>query len=375
MNNRSDAKKIADRDEIANASSVKEAGCNDAADREKIANASSTMEAGYDDYEEKSMPNLSAAFHDKYEEMVLEDIPDLWARIEVSLPEKHVETTSSNVVVMHSVNSDAQTQNMQTTKTGNSDAQVANAKPVNVQKTKNAKIRMWSGILAACACVAICIPAIIFAQKNGLFRNQTISNSESLVADEAVDKGTEEDGTQNNFFQSLHGEDAGSTVDFAPAEDMSGAEIMEEAACEAAESENGTGIADDMTEESNSVPCDDITEECDDATYDDMTEGDADVVPDYIYYDGNQILDKADYTVEELHYENDVLISMVVRGEQNRRYVIIPTEGRLVIEQDDGVRTIGYVNLPEDFAEGDVLTMKLYDATALTGSFFLFKLY
>ena len=106
-----------------------------------------------------------------------------------------------------------------------------------------------------------------------------------------------------------------------------------------------------------------------------MTEGDADVVPDYIYYDGNQILDKADYTVEELHYENDVLISMVVRGEQNRRYVIIPTEGRLVIEQDDGVRTIGYVNLPEDFAEGDVLTMKLYDATALTGSFFLFKLY
>lgn len=357
MNNRSDVKKIADRDEIANASSVKEAGCNDAADREKFANASSTMEAGYDDYEEKSMPNLSAAFHDKYEEMVLEDIPDLWARIEVSLPEKHVETTSSNVVVMHSVNSDAQTQNMRTSKTGNT------------------KIRMWSGILAACACVAICIPAIIFAQKNGLFRNQTISNSESLVADEAVDKGTEEDRTQNNFFQSLHGEDAGSTIDFAPAEDMSGAEIMEEAACEAAESENGTGIADDMTEESNSVPCDDITEECDDATYDDMTEGDADVVPDYIYYDGNQILDKADYTVEELHYENDVLISMVVRGEQNRRYVIIPTEGRLVIEQDDGVRTIGYVNLPEDFAEGDVLTMKLYDATALTGSFFLFKLY
>ncbi|MGN0346069.1 MAG: hypothetical protein ACI4DU_02170, partial [Lachnospiraceae bacterium] len=405
----------------------------DVADREKSADASSMMEAGCDDYEEKSMPELSSAFYDKYEEMVRTETPDLWARIEASLPEKQVKTISSNVVVMNpnglqttktgNVNAqmeNAKTENvnaqMENAKTGNVNAQMENEKTGNVNaqmesaktgntKTGNAKtgntntgnsntgsakkrrtnIRVLSGILAACACLAICIPAIMFVRRNDLFKNQTTSNSESMVEDTAADKGSGEEGTLNNFFQSLHEEDAGATADFAPAGDVPGAEIMEEASCEAAEPENGTdgveyddmtNVCDDFSEAATSEePSETDTSESEIPESETSDSGTEDDSENYIYYDGNQILDKADYTVEELHYENEVLISMVVRSAENRRYVIIPTEGRLVIEEDDGVKPLGYVTLPEDLAEGDVLNMKLYDATALTGSFYLLKLY
>lgn len=198
---------------------------NSANDSNASANSYSSNSDLDDKFMNESMPELSDGFIKEYRDMVTEELPDLWSRIEAALPEKNVtpNVTATNVVSQNvEINIDTTNATaMDTTKNAdvvnatsqnaeiNIDATdatavdtaenvaVVNATSQNVvsisdarnmaeqKKKKRKSIYQYSAIIAACICGLVIIP-IILMSRNGKMMNNAPAN-DAMMLDSAAD--------------------------------------------------------------------------------------------------------------------------------------------------------------------------------------------
>ncbi len=93
---------------------------------------------------------MSKVFEEEYRQLAQDDLPDLWERIEAGLSEKTVE-------------------------------------PVSAPKVKIRSFRKYTGLIAACLCAAVVIPAAVSLQKSSKSMQESAYDMAAPASEEAYD--------------------------------------------------------------------------------------------------------------------------------------------------------------------------------------------
>lgn len=183
---------------------------------------------------------MSKDLKNEYEALLESDIPDLWSRIEPRLHEKHVETQNviqTKIHDEHIMPSDVSQYQK-------------NQKKQGVTK----KIYFYSGIVAACLCLAIAIPAIVrFADSGAKFEESKDMAMNAATMDSAVMDSAALDSTAMDSAAAP--DSVIETEDWAPQENTGAAgdfDVMEESTSEiedAASDGISDYVANDMAED------------------------------------------------------------------------------------------------------------------------------
>lgn len=117
---------------------------------------------------------MSKKLESEYKNLILQDVPDLWSRIEANLEPKQQNNANDNSIV--SINS------------GKNSKKVAGFK----------RYKTWGTVAAACACVAIALPVFIGSMndKNKVINSEGMATPNYEVKDEVVNKNS----NVNEFF-------------------------------------------------------------------------------------------------------------------------------------------------------------------------------
>lgn len=126
---------------------------------------------------------MSKKLESEYKNLILQDVPDLWSRIEANLEPKQ-QQESNNLVTQNNI-------------TNNNSDKNANKKSNKVVSFKK-RYKAWGTVAAACACVAIALPIFVNSLNN---KNEFTASEDIAVPNfEANDKVVDKNTNMNEFF-------------------------------------------------------------------------------------------------------------------------------------------------------------------------------
>jgi len=196
---------------------------------------------------------MSKDLNNEYKKHIENEIPDLWNRIETALPSKYIDepgAVESNPAP--NVAGFGQEPPI------NENHPAPNVVEINTASRKRNRLRIYTGVLAACACLIACIPAVILfnrvsksdeaaSEKNYMMAE---SASEEAMADEAPVAAYDMEEAADSDYEM---EEAEAAYDFAPSEAPAQNEEADKYEAEASENYESSAEAAVAADESEST--------------------------------------------------------------------------------------------------------------------------